>query len=1069
MQNKGVVKFFAITFGLVCLFQLSFTYISYRWSNKTYDYANSPLVKETAKTLAKGDAIREEFIYDSISKARTEYFKDSMSSISVYNILLKQYTLKDVREREINLGLDLKGGMNVTMEVSVPDIIRALSGSSQDVTFNKAMQKAIEKEKSSTADFVDLFAEAFKETDPNAKLASVFNTVALKDKINYNSSNDEVIQVLRNETNASIDMTFNILRTRIDRFGVTQPNIQKLQTAGRILIELPGIKEPERVRKLLQSTAQLEFWETYQYPDLYGFFAEANKKLASIMSAEADTTKADSITSAKDLETLKATPENKPAELAEKKEAEKKIEPKKDETKKDTAVKDNALLKQLGKDTTSKAAKDKAKQSFDEYAKTNPLFAYLNPAVYQNKDGQYVPGQTAMVGRAFIKDTSRINHMLKLTRTIFPRDLKLAWSVKPRPETPDILELVALKVTSRDGSPALGGRVITNARQDYDQDGKVEVTMSMDGEGARIWKRLTGDNIGKQIAITLDGYIYSYPNVNSEIPNGMSSISGGSMTVEEAQDLANILKAGNLPAPARIVAEEVVGPSLGQESINAGLLSFIIAFIGVLLYMSLYYNGAGHVADIALFANVFFLFGVLASIGAVLTLPGIAGIVLTLAMAVDSNVIIYERMREEIRAGKGMRLVVKDGFHHALSAIIDGHVTTILTGIVLYIFGSGPVQGFATTLVLGLLLSLFSSIFVARICFEFMLDRNWKITTGNKYTQNAFQNTHIDFIGLRFKMYILSAAIILPGVISIFVRGLDPGLDFTGGRSYIVRFDQNISTNDLRASLLKVYGESPEVKQFGPANQVKITTKYLINDRSIKTDSIVNTKLYDGLKSFYKTPISFAEFKSSDPKKIIGELSSQRVDPTISYALIWQAFFAVLFSLIIIFIYIAIRFRNWQYGLGGVVALAHDTLIIITMFTLFHGILPFGMEVDQSFIAALLTIIGYSIMDTVIIFDRIREYNKLYPKRDLANNINAAINSTLGRTINTSGITLVTMIVIFIFGGEVLRGFMFALIIGVVSGTYSSVFNATPIAYDLIMWGKKRKERKELENKGKAK
>ena len=1068
MQNKGVIKFFAATFGLVCLFQLSFTFISYRWSNKSYDYANNPQVTETARKMAKGDAIREEFIYDSLSKTRSEYFNDSMSNIPVYNILLKKYTLKDVREREINLGLDLKGGMNVTMEVSVPEIIRALSGNSQDVTFNKALQTALLKEKSSTADFVDLFAKSFKETDPNAKLASVFNTVELKDKVNYNSTNDEVIKVIRDETNAAIDRTFNILRTRIDRFGVTQPNIQKLQTAGRILIELPGIKEPERVRKLLQGTAQLEFWETYQYPDLYSYFAEANKKLASIVSAEGDSIMTDS-TLAKAQDSLKATPVSKAQVLAEKKEAVKKTEAKKEEVKKDTASKENALLKQLGKDTTAKAQKDKNKQSFEQYAKTNPLFAYLNPAIYQNKDGQYVPGQTAMVGRAFIKDTSRINHMIKMVRTIFPRDLKLAWSVKPRAATPDVLELVALKVTSRDGSPALGGGVITNARQDYDQNGRVEVSMSMNGEGARIWKRLTGDNVGKQIAISLDGYVYSYPNVNGEIPNGMSSISGGEMTVEEAQDLANILKAGKLPAPARIVAEEVVGPSLGQESINAGLLSFIIAFIGVLLYMSLYYNGAGHVADIALFANVFFLFGVLASIGAVLTLPGIAGVVLTLAMAVDSNVIIYERMREEVRAGKGMRLVVKDGFHHALSAIIDGHVTTILTGIVLYIFGSGPVQGFATTLVLGLLLSLFSSIFIARLCFEFMLDRNWKITTGNKYTQNAFQHTHIDFIGLRKKMYILSIAIIIPGIISIFIRGLDPGLDFTGGRSYIVRFDQNVSTNNLRSSLLKVYGESPEVKQFGPRNQVKITTKYLINDRTEKTDSIVNGKLFDGVKTFYKTPITYSAFKSSDPKKIIGELSSQRVDPTISYALIWQAVFAVFFSLIIIFIYIAIRFKNWQYGLGGVISLAHDTLIIITMFTLLHGILPFGMEIDQSFIAALLTIIGYSIMDTVIIFDRIREYTHLYPKRDLANNINGAINSTLGRTINTSGITFVTLVVIFIFGGEVLRGFMFALIVGVISGTYSSVFNATPIAYDLITWGKRRKERKELASKGKSK
>lgn len=1051
MQHKGVVKFFAITFILVCLFQLSFTFFSYYYSGKSEDYANSPQVKAMAVKMAKGDPLKEEYYFDSISKSRLEYFNDSMASVNVFNILLKKYTLKDVREREINLGLDLKGGMNVTMAVSVPDVIRALSGYNQDPTFLKALQKAIEKEKTSTRDFVDLFSESFTETDPNAKLAAIFNTVELKDKINYNSTNEEVIKLIREESNAAIDNTYKILTTRIDRFGVVQPNIQRLQTAGRILIELPGIKDPERVRKLLQGTAQLEFWETYQFPDLQPFFAEANKKLTSILSSDTDTIKADSSLKSDTAATARAITSKQV--LAEKKEA--------DTSKADTS-KGNALLKQIGKDTSKTSAALKQKESFEDYAKKNPLFAYLNPAIYQNKDGQYVAGQTAMVGRAFIKDTARVNYMLRATRTMFPRDMKLAWTVKPRAEANDVLELVALKVTSRDGSPALGGDVIVAARQDYDQNGRVEVSMSMNSEGARIWKRLTGENIGKQIAILLDGYIYSYPNVNSEIPNGMSSITGGEMTVEEALDLANILKAGKLPAPARIVAEEVVGPSLGQESINAGMLSFIIAFIGVLLYMSLYYNGAGHVADIALFANVFFLFGVLASIGAVLTLPGIAGIVLTLAMAVDSNVIIYERMREEIRAGKGMRLVVKDGFHHALSAIIDGHVTTILTGIVLYIFGSGPVQGFATTLVIGLVLSLFSSIFIARLVFEWMLDRNMKITTGNKYTFDLFQHTKINFIGLRKKMYILSLAIIVPGLISLSIRGLDPGLDFTGGRSYIVRFDQNVSTNDVRESLRKTFGESPEVKTFGPKNQVKITTKYLINERSTQSDSIVRTKLFEAVKGFYKVPLSYIDFKANTPGKIVGELSSQRVDPTISYSLIWKAVMAVMFSLVIIFVYIALRFKNWQFGLGGVTALFHDSLIIIGVFSLFYGILPFGMEVDQSFIAALLTIIGYSIMDTVIIFDRIREYRSLYPKRELSLNINSAINSTLGRTINTSGVTLVVLIIIFIFGGEVLRGFTFALIVGVIIGTYSSVFNATPVAYDILMWQRRRKEMKEL-------
>ncbi len=1055
MQNKGVVKFFAIVFGLVCLFQLSFTGISYYYSTRAEKYADSPVVAQTARAMAKGDAVKEKFLTDSLTRSRIEYYNDSMAGVNVFNILLKKYTLKDVREREINLGLDLKGGMNVTMAVSVPDVIRALSGNNQDPTFTKALDLAIQKEKNSTADFVDLFYESFRETDPNAKLAAIFSTVELKDRVTFNSTNEEVINVIREETNAAIDRTYNILATRIDRFGVVQPNIQRLQTAGRILIELPGIKEPERVRKLLQGTAQLEFWETYQYPDLYTYFAEANKRLVSILNAGLETAQSDSTLASDSLATEKAIVNKQ--QLAEKKTD---LTSGIDTTPADTS-KANVLLDQLGKDTARSAsgAKD---QSFDEYARTNPLFAYLNPAIYQTQDGQYMPGQTAMVGRAFIKDTARINNMLRMTRNLFPRDMKLAWTVKPRDEeAKDILELVALKVTSRDGSPALGGDVITNARQDYDQNGRVEVSMSMSSEGARIWKRLTGENIGKQIAIVLDGYVYSYPNVSSEIPNGMSSITGGGMSVEEALDLANILKAGKLPAPARIVQEEVVGPSLGRESIQSGLISFIIAFVIVLLYMTLYYNRAGNVADIALFANVFFLFGVMASLGAVLTLPGIAGIVLTLAMAVDSNVIIYERMREEIRAGKGMRLVVKDGYRHAYSAIIDGHVTTILTGIVLYIFGSGPVQGFATTLVIGLLISLFTAVLIARLFFEYMLDHNMPISVGNRFTKNLFTNLTFDFISWRKKAYVFSASLLTIGIVFILLRGLEPGLDFTGGRSYIVRFDQEVSTNNIRESLGKSFGIAPEVKTFGPLTQVKITTKYLIDDLSQEADSIVDYKLFEGVQSFYKSPIDYEEFKSSDQGKSRGEFSSQRIDPVISFALIWQAVMAVVFSLVIIFIYIAIRFKNWQYGLGGVAALFHDTLIILGIFSIFHGILPFSMEVDQSFIAAILTVIGYSIMDTVIIFDRIREYNSLYPKRDLTININGAINVTLGRTINTSGTTLLTLIVIFIFGGEVLRGFTFAMLVGVIVGTYSSIFVATPISYEIITWMKRRKEAKE--------
>ena len=607
----------------------------------------------------------------------------------------------------------------------------------------------------------------------------------------------------------------------------------------------------------------------------------------------------------------------------------------------------------------------------------------------------------------------------------------------------------------------MDGTVITNARGEYGQNkAEAEVEMSMNGEGAKIWDRLTKANKGRCIAIVLDNTVCSAPTVINEIANGASQITGR-FTIEEANDLAIILRSGVMPAPARIIQKTVVGPSLGKEAINAGLLSFVIAFIGVLLYMWLYYNRAGLVANVALFTNVFFLFGVFASMGLVLTLPGIAGIVLTLAMAVDGNVIIYERMREEVRAGKGERMVVKDGFWHAYSAIIDGHVTTILTGIVLFLFGTGPVKGFATSLIAGLLLSLFSSIFIARLMFEWMLNRSIPITLGNRFTINAMTKARIDFIGLRKKMYVISGIVISIGIISLFVQGLDPSIDFTGGRTYIVRFDRSVETSTLRASLIKPFESAPEVKTFGEGgNQVKITTNFLINDRSPKSDSIVNRKLFEGVKGFYKTPITYEAFTLQDESKKVGLLSEDRVDPVISNELIWKAFMAVFFGLIIIFIYIALRFKNWKYGLGGVVSLFHDTLVVITMFTLFWKIMPFSLEIDQSFIAALLTIIGYSIMDTVIIYDRIREYKKLYPSRTLDVNINDAINHTLGRTINTSGITIVVLVVIFIFGGEILRGFIFALLVGVITGTYSSVFNATPVAYDIIQLTERKKNKK---------
>ncbi len=1044
MQNKGAIKFFAIALAIVCLFQLSFTFFSKRVESKARNYARNEVATQLAKEMSNGNSDVESTLYDSIVKAREAYYLDSMANQPVYNILVRKYTYQEVKERELNLGLDLKGGMNVTMEVSVVEIVKALADNSDNPVFTQAIERAVEKQKNSQEDFVTLFGESFNEVDPNAKLAAIFNTVDLKDRVTFNSTNDEVIKVIREETNGAIDRTFNILRTRIDRFGVAQPNIQKLQTAGRILVELPGIKEPERVRKLLQGTAQLEFWETYQFADVLQYFEEANKRLADAGEVVTDSTNLDDITSQSEQSTL--SPADTTIVAADSSQL---------------ASDSASLLDKISGDTSAVA---KQKESFEKYAKENPLYAYLRPAIFPDENGRYFPGQGATVGYAAIKDTALVNKALSRVAKIFPRDLKLAWTVKPEADRPEVLELVALKVTDREGKAPLGGDAVVEARQDYDQNGRVEITMLMNNEGAKIWKRLTADNIGNQIAIVLDDYVYSAPRVNGEIPNGRSSISGN-FTIEEAQDLSNILKAGKLPAPARIVQEEVVGPSLGRESINSGLASFVIAFVLVLIYMIGYYNRAGWIADLALVTNIFFIFGVLTSLGAVLTLPGIAGIVLTLGMAVDANVIIYERIREELRAGKGMRLAITDGYNNAYSAIIDGNVTTLLTGIVLYIFGTGPIQGFATTLIIGIITSLFTAIFISRIIFENLLKKNKTITFDNSYTRYAFTDISIDFIKIRKTLYMVSGIVILAGVISLATKGLNFGVDFTGGRTYIVRFDQDVSTNDVRKALSTQFGEAPEVKTFGGNNQVKITTKYIIDEESEAADSIVESKLFEGLKQFYASNMSYNDFTSDSDTKVLGRMSSQKVGATIADDIKQGAVMAIIFALLVIFIYIAIRFKKWQYGLAGLITLAHDTLITIGLFSIFYGILPFNLEVDQAFIAAILTIIGYSINDTVIIFDRIREFLGLHPKHTLKDNMNKAINSTLGRTFNTAGTTLVVLIAIFIFGGEVIRGFIFALMVGIVVGTYSSIFSAAALAFDFITKSESSKAKKTLEVK----
>lgn len=1035
MQNKGFIKFIAILFALVSLYHLSFTFVSQRVVSKANKYAHSAETERLSSMMADGDAAQQQFLYDSIARARETYYLDSMSNEVIYNIGVRKYTFKEVRERELNLGLDLKGGMNVTLEVSVVDIIRGLANNSKNPVFQQALELAREKQKNSQEGFVTLFGEAVKEIDPNFQLTSIF-MAEFKDKLNYNSTNDEVLDVVRKESNAAIDRTYNILRTRIDRFGVAQPNIQKLQTAGRILVELPGIKEPQRVRKLLQGTAQLEFWTTYQFSDVFNYFQAADQKLVDILKTddiltdvaqESPLAEGDEIAEdvADELTQIDTT-----ALLADA----------------ETDSLEQDLIDQLAGDSLAVTDRDR---SPEEIAKTNPLFAYLRPNLVQTESG-FVPAQSATVGYASIKDTAMVNSLLRRVKQDMPRDMKLAWKIKPEKYSPDFLELVALKASNRDGSAALGGDVIVDARQNFDQNNRVVVDMAMNSEGARQWKRLTGENINRQIAIVLDGYVYSAPNVNDEIPNGRSQISGN-FEVPEAQDLANILKAGKLPAPARIVEEAVVGPSLGKVAITDGLNSFIIAFIMVLLYMVLYYNRAGWVADLALVTNIFFIFGVLTSLGAVLTLPGIAGIVLTLGMAVDANVIIYERIKEELRAGKGMRLAITDGYKNAYSAIIDGNVTTLLTGIVLYTFGSGAVQGFATTLIIGILSSLFSAIFISRLVFDHFLTRNRTITFGNKYTNNVLLNANYNFLGMRKYAYVISAVIIIIGIGSLAVRGLNYGVDFSGGRTYVVRFDQPVVLKDIR-NVLEEGLEQPEVKTFGPSSQVKITTNKEIDNDDPSVDSTLQGILFANLKPFYQDQsITYKDFiADTGSDKLIGILSSQKVGPTIADDIRNRAVMAIVFALIIIFIYIAIRFKRWQYGLGGVVSLFHDSIIVISLFSIFYNVLPFNLEINQTFIAAILTIIGYSINDTVIIFDRVREFVGLHPKRTLMNNINTGINSTLARTINTSGTTIVVLLMIFIFGGEVIRGFSFALLVGILVGTYSSVFVAGPLAYDLI-------------------
>ncbi|TXB65391.1 protein translocase subunit SecDF [Vicingus serpentipes] len=999
MQNKGLLTTFTVLFALAALYALSLTFV-----------ANG--VESDAKDYANGDS-------------DVEYaYLDSMSSEEVYPII--GYTYGELRTKTLNLGLDLKGGMNVTLEVQISEVVKALSSFSKDNAFNQAIIDAKTAQKATNADFVTLFGQVYQEKNPNGKLSSIFYTLDNKDKLSPNATNEEVLAFIKEEADDAIERSFNVLRTRISLFGAAQPNIQKLTGSDRILVELPGVKDKVRVRQLLQGTAKLEFWLTYENQEIYPMLAQADELLGAANKAKAsviDTTVTDEVLS-----------EGTAEEVADA------IETLVDSTVNSAEEGTASLLDKIegaeGESSDSNAVAT-PEQSFEDYAKDHPLFAIMRPAIFQDEQGQYFPGQGPIVGYVAIKDTAKVNSYMamKEVRALFPPRIKFLWTAKPYDDEGKFLQLLAIKVDNREGKAVLEGDVIIDASQQFDQfSGSPRIDMAMNGEGANKWKHITADNIGKSVVIALDNLVYSFPTVQGEISGGQSNITGN-FDIEEAKLIANILKAGKLPAPARIIEENVVGPTLGQESINKGMLSFIVALLVVLAYMVFYYSKAGIASVIALLANMFFIFGVLASMPQLiaLTLPGIAGIILTIGMSVDANVLIFERIREEIAAGKGTRLAVADGYKFAYSSIIDANVTTLLTGAVLWFFGTGPVEGFAKTLVIGIGTSLFTAIFITRLIFEFNLNKNKVLSFSTKLTDGAFKNTNINFLTNRKKFYILSGIIIVIGLGSLLTKGLQYGIDFKGGRTYVVRFDNPVSTVDISKSLESLFETSPETKTFGDDNQVKITTTFMIDSEDENADDVVEGKLNEGLASL------------SSKYEV---MSSQKVGPTIADDIKTSSFWSILFSLIIIFIYIVFRFKKWQFGVGAIFALFHDVLITLAIFSIFYGILPFSLEVDQAFIAAILTVVGYSINDTVVVFDRIREYLGSFKKRDNEDVINEALNSTLSRTVNTSLSTIFVLLMIFVFGGEVIRGFSFALLIGVIVGTYSSLFIASPIMYD---------------------
>ena len=997
MQNKGFVKVFAVLLTLACAFYLSFSFVTRYQMNKA---AEDP----------KGSA----------------HYLDSMQNQKVW---LGIYTLKQCREMEIGLGLDLKGGMNVILEVSVPDVVKALADNKPDEAFNKAVAEAAKLQINSQEDFITLFIREYKKLAPEGKLAELFATQQLKDKVNTRSTDAEVEKVLREEVSAAVDNSFNVLRTRIDRFGVAQPNIQTLEgKMGRIMVELPGIKEPERVRKLLQGSANLEFWETFEAKDIVPVLASADNRARGLLNADApaDSAKVEADTTAV-------------AEASA------------------VSAKDSLAAALNGETATA------SNTNIEELKKEHPLLAVLQ----LNQSGV-----GCIVGYADYKDTADVNRILnmKAVKEVMPRDLKLMWGVKASDmdKTGRIFELYAIKSTERNGRAPLEGDVVTDAKDEYDQFNKPCVSMSMNTEGSRRWAALTKKNIGREIAIVLDGYVYSAPRVNSEITGGNSQITGN-FTPEVTKDLANVLKSGKMPAPARIVQEDIVGPSLGQESINQGIVSFIVALIVLMIYMCAMYGFIpGMVANGALFINFFFTLGILSSFQAALTMSGIAGMVLSLGMAVDANVLIYERTKEELRAGKGTKQALAEGYKNAFSAIFDSNLTSIITGIILFNFGTGPIRGFATTLIIGILCSFFSAVFLTRLVYEHFMNKdkwlNLTFTTG--LSKNLMQNVHYNFMGIAKRSFTIWGVIIVVCIISFFVRGLAQSIDFTGGRNFVVQFEQVVQPETVRSLLQPKVGDAnvQAIALGTDGKTIRVTTNYRINEDSPTIDAEIEEFLYNALKegNLLGEGTTLEIFIDRDNRAGGSIISSQKVGPSIADDIKTSAVWSVVLALIAIGLYILIRFSNIAFSIGATVALMVDTVLIIGAYSLCYGWMPFSLEIDQTFIGAILTAIGYSINDKVVIFDRVREFIGLYPKRDRTQLFNDSLNTTLCRTINTSLSTLIVLLSIFILGGDSIRSFAFAMILGVVIGTLSSLFVAAPVAY-LTMGHKMPKQVGEVE------